>query len=367
MAWFTPAGVRVLSGARPIFARSMSRGRFYVRLESGEWPLLNDLEGAPPFDAAVISDRYLAPYPDGHPQEDESADRLADAVDGVNRPFSVDLDTARLQHPASVVRQSARSALRPVASVLALPLTVEELRSADAVSALVDAAQISQVRAGAFAAPYLEVDGPDDPRQQINIELLRASRQLAGGRPLISYLQVLHSTLVSGDALKAAIQLVPHADVIAVRARRVDPANVRPEQARRLIELVASLALREVRVVADCAGPAGPPLVAAGADAFSAGTRFFHTVPSDLHPTIGGGGGAPLSTIVPLADKPRVFAVGDATDNATTRLENLRVMQAAARQAGMMGPDYAELLASSGRAQGAVWAAELRRLQIRAA
>lgn len=120
----------------------MSRGRFYVRLESGEWPLLDDLEGAPPFDAAVISDRYLAPYPDGHPQEDEPSDRLADAVDGVNRPFSVDLDTARLQHPASVERQSTRSALRPVAR--ALPLTVEALRSADAVSALVDAAQISQ-------------------------------------------------------------------------------------------------------------------------------------------------------------------------------------------------------------------------------
>jgi len=346
---------------------SMSRGRFYVRLESGEWPLLDELEGSPPFDAAVISDRYLAPYPSGHQREDEPADRLADAVDGVDRPFSVDLDTARLQHSASVERQSARSALRPVARAMALPLTVEMLQSPAAVSALVDAAQISQVRAGAFAAPYLEVAGPEDPRQQINIELLRASRPLADGRPLIGYLQVLHSTLVSGNALKAAIRLVPHADVIAVRARRVDPARVRPEQARRLIELVASLALRGVRVIADCAGPAGPPLVAAGADAFSAGTRFFHTVPSDLHPTIGGGGGTPLSTIIPLADKPRVASLRDGTDNATTRLENLRVMQAAARQAGMMGPDYAELLVSSDRAQGAVWAAELRRLQIRAA
>lgn len=344
----------------------MSRGRFYVRLESREWSLLDDLDGPPPFDAAVISDRYLAPYPDGHQREDEPADRLADAVDGVSRPFSVDPDTARLQHSASVERQSTRSALRPVASALALPLTVEMLRSAEAVSGLVDAAQISQVRAGAFAAPYLEVDGPDDPRQQINVELLRAGRQLAGGRPLIGYLQVLHSTLISGDALKAAIQLAPHADVIAVRARRVDPARVRPEQARRLVELVASLALRGVRVIADCAGPAGPPLVAAGADAFSAGTRFFHTIPSDLHPTVAGGGGAPLATIVPLADKSRVSA-GAATDNAATRLENLRVMQAAAREAGGMGLDYAELLASSGRAQSAVWAAELRRLQTRAA
>ncbi|MCA1707754.1 MAG: hypothetical protein LC808_32580 [Actinobacteria bacterium] len=85
----------------------------------------------------------------------------------------------------------------------------------------------------------------------------------------------------------------------------------------------------------------------AGADAFSAGTRFFHTVAADLHP-VGGGGGAQLSSIVPLADAPHDDSVGEATDNAATRLQNLRVMLAAARQAAVMGPDYAEPLALFG-------------------
>ena len=58
----------------------MSRGRLYLRCESNEWDFIRAMKDAPPFDAAVISDRYLAPYPEGHRFYGLRPDRLAKAV-----------------------------------------------------------------------------------------------------------------------------------------------------------------------------------------------------------------------------------------------------------------------------------------------
>ncbi len=346
----------------------MSRGRFYVRLESREWPLIEGLGSSAPFDAAVISDRYLAPYPSDDPNSQELPDRLARAVLGVGRTFSVDPDTARLEHPSAGGRQSARSALRPVAGVLPLPLTAEALQSPAAVRAFVGASQIQQLMAGAFSAPYLEVRGPDDPRLRVNIELLKASREVAGGKQLIAYLQFLPSTLASGDALRAGLLLVPHANVVVVRARRLEPSMVRQPHVGAWVDLVARLTRAGARVVVDCAGVAGPPLVAAGADAFSAGTRFFRNVAADLHPTSGGGGGEPLradASLTSLRDASAEALVP--ADNSAIRVSNLRVMRDDARLAARLGTGYGDLLRRAGSAQGQVWATELQRLRAEAA
>jgi hypothetical protein len=262
--------------------------------------------------------------------------------------------------------------------VLDLPLDAQQLRSPAAVRALVDAAQLSQVRASAFSAPYLEVGGRDDPRLRVNVELLRASRDVANGRAVVAYLQALHGTIVRGEALEAARELARRADVLVIRARRMRPVHMLPAQARALAEMVSRLARDGVRVIADCAGPAGPPLVAAGCDGFSAGSYRFQTVPAALHPASGGGGGDLLAPYVPLSAAGGVTGgavLGDASehdvgleDKSAVRLANFAGLRAESRTAAALGPaGYAELLIQAGVPQGRLWAAELRRVAARAA
>ena len=52
----------------------MTRGRFYLRSESAEWDFIRSLKAPLPFDAAIVSDRYLADYPDGHARYGEDRD-----------------------------------------------------------------------------------------------------------------------------------------------------------------------------------------------------------------------------------------------------------------------------------------------------
>lgn len=293
------------------------------------------------------------------------------AVKKCGRKVCVDPDVARLEHKGSDARQSRRDALRPVARVLGNPISADSLRSASTIRALVDANSINQAAADAVAAPYLEVSGPDDPRLNVNIRLLQATREVSGGRPLMAYLQVLNRDLLSGSALRAGLALVPHADVIVLRARRVLTDSVSPAQAWALVQLVGRIAQAGRRVIVDCAGDAGAPLVAAGADGFSAGTWRFQKVPADLHPKGGGGGGRKLVHLYPLetavdSTLPDHDGAAERT-KARIRLRNLKLMRDSARNAAAAGIGYADVLARSGQPQGKVWAAELRRLAARAA
>ena len=68
----------------------MSRGRFYIRSESEEWDFIRSLSAPAPFDAAVISDRYLPDYPAGHPRYGQPRDLIAHAFDAIGVPWSVD-------------------------------------------------------------------------------------------------------------------------------------------------------------------------------------------------------------------------------------------------------------------------------------
>lgn len=342
----------------------MSRGRLYVRLESTEWGLLDGMSGPAPFDGAMISDRYLAPWPTGHRDAGEQPDRLARAVEGAHRPYLVDPDTARLQQPDTAARQSSRAAGRPVAIALGVPLTVAALHAPGAVDALADAAALSQVRAAALAAPYMEVLGPDDPRLAANLELLDATRGLAGERGVVGFLQFLRRPLVRGEALQAGLRMAERADALVLRARALPTGAVNEQQAQAFVALVRGLS-RVTRVIVDCAGPAGPPLVAAGADAFSAGTRFFDHVANDLHPApVGGGGGGPLRAVQTLAGHGSAVPpalTGDADfDNAQLRLWNLERLRAESQRAGQLGLGYSRVLAARSDAQARLWSAALR-------
>jgi hypothetical protein len=359
----------------------MSRGRFYLRAESDEWEFVRSLQPPLPFDAAVISDRYLPPYPEGHSRHGEEPDLLVQSFEQQGVPWSVDPDTARLAQAKSSERQSPRAANRPLARAVPLPLTPDRFTDDSQIAALAEAAAVHQLRSPAFAAPYLEANGSDDPRFEVNLRLLAHSRQLAGDRVVVAYLQVLRSTLLSGAGGVLAQRLAQAgAEVIFVRVRRFEPESATPEEVVAYADLVGAGVRGGARVVADCVGRLGPVTVAVGADGFASNAWRFRKVPDDLHPTGGGGGAgelvweaprggfAPPSTgsavrcLVPECPAPSGLGT-----NAEVRLHNLHEFQRAAREAAADGLGYATRLAGSDSAVVRGWATALQSLMRRAA
>lgn len=278
----------------------MSRGRFYIRAESDEWDFVRGLDAPMPFDAAVINDRYLAEYPEDHARYGEEPDQLVRAFEAQSVPWSLDPDTARLEQKDSARRQSPRAANRSLSRALTLPLTAAGLARDENVEGLAEAAAVQQLKSRAFAAPYLEVFGPEDHRFAVNLTLLERSRELAGDRALIAYLQVLHGNLLNGNAALLAQKLAAAgADVIFVRVRRFEPERAGEAEVVAYAGVVQAGGREGARMVADCVGRLGPVIVAAGADGFASNAWRFRKVPDDLHPTGGGGGAGELLWEVP--------------------------------------------------------------------
>jgi hypothetical protein len=362
----------------------MSRGRFYLRSESNEWDFIAALE-KPPFDAVVISDRYLPPYPEGHKYFGEPCDRLTKAVEGRGLHWSVDPDTARLEHPKSAERQRPHAANRPLAKALALPLGVDQLSDPDNSAALAEAASVQQLGSRAFAAPYLEVAGVEDPRLAVNLDLLEHSRELAGDRTLVAYLQILGSRLLDGSGAEVARALAAAgAEVIFVRVRRFEPELASPAELLAYADLIGAGSSNGTRVVGDCVGRLGPALIAVGADGFATNALRFRKVAEDLHPVGGGGGngpglmwevpegGAARSLTDPLAPVPCEVEDCPAPDgrsgsNAAIRIHNLHDLQRSGRLAAVEGLRYGQRLAKSSSPTVRGWASALQQLARRAA
>jgi hypothetical protein len=359
----------------------MARGRFYLRCESAEWDFIRSLDAPLPFDAAIVSDRYLAAYPEGHARYGEERDQLIQALDAQGVPWSVDPDTARLEQAKSAQRQSPRAAARPLARAVALPLTADRLADREQIDALVEAAAVHQLASAAFAAPYLEIDGVDDPRFAVNLRLLRGSRELAGDRALIAYLQVLASRMLDGSASEAARRLAgAGAEVIVVRVRRFEAEQASEAAVVAYAGILMGGERAGARMVGDCVGRLGPVLVAAGADGFATNARYFRKLPDDLHPAGSGGGAGELVWELPTGatmaghDGSAVrCAVPDCpaptpdADNAAIRVHNLHQFHLAARQAAAEGLAYAQRLAGHASPVVRGWARALQSLERRAA
>jgi hypothetical protein len=362
----------------------MSRGRFYLRCESDEWDFLRALDSPLPFDAAVVSDRYLAAYPESHKRHGEDRDLLTKALDDRGVHWSVDPDTARLEQRSSIQRQRPRAANRPVAKALPLPLTVDQLRHPEALDALVEANTLHQTGSKALVAPYFEVTGLDDPRWDANRRMLRRTGELAGDRIVVAYLQVLRSDLLNGNAAATATAIADcGAQVIFVRVRRVDPELATPEEVIAYAGVIEAGTQAGCRVVGDCVGRLGPVLIATGADGFATNAWRFRKVPEDLHPSGGGGGAGELLWEVPrmgfgisasAAKSDRRCPApgcpapdGPTSENLATRIHNLHEFHGAAKQAAKEGLRYAVRLARSPSPTTRGWASALQQLARRAA
>ena len=181
----------------------------------------------------------------------------------------------------------------------------------------------------------------------MNLRLLARSRELAGDRAVIAYLQLLRGRLIDGTGAELVRRLAASGpDVVLVRVRRFKPEQATPAEVVAYGRAVSAGGQAGARMVADCVGRLGPVLVATGADGFASNARCFRTVPDDLHPAGGGGGAGDLVWEVPGggfaavgAGTPTACAVAGcaapsgAGDNAAVRVHNLHEFQRAARQA----------------------------------
>lgn len=362
----------------------MSRGLFYARLDRFEWNILGAGSDGPPFDGAVIREDYLAPWPEGDPREDEPNDKLAKAVEDRDIPWALDPHTAPLGHRFAVRDLGARARKSALAEALELPLSVERLRDPHAREKLVDIAAQVQLNATPFAAPYREVAKLDDPSLGINLALLRLSRERAGDRSVIAYLQMTGRRLRDGSMREAAKQVLDAgADVVFIRVRRFSPEQASATDFRAYIEVVAAIEQAGGRAVPDCVGRLGPPLVAAGADAFATNALRFRKVATALLSSGGGGGTPPLEyevtgafyglaadqSFANVPDCPQAECPGKRGEgsNLGIRIHNLHEFRRLSRLAAKERFGFAEHLGASGSAVATSWAEVLRQFEARAA
>jgi hypothetical protein len=363
----------------------MSRGNLFLRVEHGEWDFLASLDhdAAVPFDAAIVSDRYLAPYPKTHRRHGEAPDRLIDELEDLHVPWLLDPDTARLGHHLIEQRSRPRAANSPIAKAVPLPLSPGLGLPSGEAEALVDATAGVQLRSTMFAAPYLEVSGVGDPRFETNLRLLELSRERAGDRTLVAYLQTMSRYMHDGSAAAAGIALAAAgADVILVRIRRFSPETASAENLFAYSQLVAAIESTDAITVTDAVGRLGPVLVACGADGFSSGAFHFRSVPDDLCPTGGGGNLVPLSWEIPgrfesvprgqsarttagwvRCNFPKCPAPTGAESEVAVRTHNLHELKSQARLAAAEGLAYSARLRAAGSRYPAEWATVLERLQ----
>jgi hypothetical protein len=355
----------------------MARGRLYLRVEHDDWDFVRAIADAPPFDAAVVREDYLAPYPDSHPRRAFPPDELTTALRTAEIAWSLDPNTARFLDQHSGDGLAERAARSPLAQALSRPWDLEALQERDSVERIVDAAAGQQLLSRVMASPYVEVTDADDPRLTINAEFIRMTRERAGDRIVAGYLQGTGAQMKRGDLDEPAAELVAAgAEVIFVRLRRFKPEEASAEEVLAYAGLIEAITQRGARAVPDCVGRLGPVLVAAGADGFVTGAFRFRKVPDALLARSGGGRAHQLEYEVPgqfygrartalereLPPCPEETCEADdgRGDEVAVRIHNLHELRRLAREAGAVGTDFSDLLRAADARVASEWADALQ-------
>jgi hypothetical protein len=354
--------------------------QFYYRVGFGEAKLVRDCR-RDAFDAAVVLARYIAPDPEGkHP---EPAD-LLDALQASGAPWLIDLCTPQLCEANVLLAEGfARLKASALGRLLPLPLDPARLEDDDTRDAFVDACATFQVDAPIISAPYLEFGSEDDPRLAANLAMLRRIVGAAGQRLAVGFVQVTLDSLNRGLAGRVARRYAETGvTVVFLRVRNLRAESATHKHVRAYQTTVDAFGTAKVGVVADQVGRFGAVAVGCGAVGFSGGTQHFRSVPRQLVPLGGGGGGPKLPVemprrwlTVPRDLLPKAFEcpVADcAVAGGDRSLDALREHDLHYQRylAAELGPDLPALIADlrqSGQAQALAWADELERLARRSA
>ena len=360
----------------------MARGNLYLRAEHEDWDFIRAVAASPPFDAAIVREKYIAPYPKGHARERQGKDpeELLHALRDADVPWSLDPDSDRFADPKAKRLLAGRAAMSKLARAIDLPWEVSVFENPAYAEQVVEACLGLQLTSQVATAPYIEVEGSDDPRVAINEKFIRLTRERAGGKIVIAYLQSTGYRLSKGELLDPAKRLVgAGADVVFTRIRRFEAEEATTEQVVAYGRLVDAIDGAGARAVPDSVGRLGPTLVAAGADAFVTGPFRFRKVAAARLSNGGGGSGPGLLYEVPgrfsgrepgpiAQTLPSCQVMGcEANDGAgpefAIRVHNLHEFSRISRLAARLGLDFDSVLAASGGRIAAGWGEALQTLR----
>ncbi len=362
-----------------------SRGLFYARLEDRDWTFIEGLGDEPPFDGCVIRANYLAPYPPEDGRHGQDHDLLSGALEDKGWSWALDPHTAPHIHHRAHEWTSPRARNCSLAQALPLPWTLEGLADAEIRGELIDRSVSLQESAGPLAAPYVEVDRRDLRSTTINCQLINATAERATDQRVLAYLQALPGSLRSGVVTEAAKRFVEAgAETIFIRIRSFDSGDF--DQIVAYLELVEAIEANGARPVADSAGYFGPVAVAGGADAMTAGARYFRTVSplltrpkervkSDEGSKKNNGGGGPLRYELPglldsvtpgeedalqaICPESECRAAASEDEPALIRVHNFHELRRMSHLAADAGLHFAETLRVIGSPMALLWAKAL--------
>lgn len=229
------------------------RGQFYVRLEHDQWRFAR--ERARAYDAAIIPARYCAPYPVTHPSAGQDHLRLATAVTEARRPLVVEPDTAPML-ATGIARYDSAARLRATAaaSVVELPLTVEQLRSAQRRDVFVDASMQDQRLARAVAPPHLDFRSANDERLTLNLLMVRRVVTAAAAQMPVAFIQVTRAVLMRGVLRDVARRYAATGvQRVFIRVRGVGE-DASADELAAYLDAIEAFTECSVDVVADCVG-----------------------------------------------------------------------------------------------------------------
>jgi hypothetical protein len=225
-----------------------------------------------PFDGVVVPAKYLADYvePSG---VDPNA--LPDALVAKQIPLLVDPATPELALPSVKRRANARLLESRIGKALPLPVELAHIVEKEEVrNRLVERALAAGQRGNALVPPYFEYQCREHGELQANIAMFTRARSSAGSKPLVAFVQATEAAFRAG-VLPALAEAYAEADVkrVFVRVRGLRNEEMDAAAFRSYLEVITAFRQANIRVTIDCAGRAGPPLVAGGARGFATGWR----------------------------------------------------------------------------------------------
>lgn len=354
-----------------------SRGLFYARLEDRDWIFIEGLGDQPPFDGCVIRANYLAAYPPEDRRHGQDPDLLAKAMEKRGWRWALDPHTAPHLHHRAHEWSAPRAQACQLAQTLPLPWTFDALADAEVRGELIDRCVTLQESAGPLAAPYTEVDRREERATTVNCELITAIAERAVDQRVLAYLQTLPGTLLDGTAGEAAKRFIEAgAETIFIRIRGFDSNSF--DHLIAYLELVEMIEAEGARAVADSAGYFGAVAVAGGADAMTAGARYFRTIPATLlsRPAERAeedgendnekekGGGPPLRYELPglldsAASDEQAVPADLRGEPALIRAHNFGELRRVSHLAAKEGPRFAGTLRAIGSPTALLWASAL--------
>jgi hypothetical protein len=246
----------------------------------------------------------------------------------------MDPETASLVDP-EILNEPGAARLREsaIAHSVQLPLQRDTLDDEEVQQELLEATWGVQAAAAALTAPYFRIARGDDAVIELNLELLRRTA-LSDDKSTVAVLEINIGALTSGWIAGIARRLAQAgADVVLLRV--VGCKEDAPQRhAAAYLRLARELRASKLQVICDQVGRLGPILVAGAGAAFSTGSWHHRSVPRDLTPRSGGGGGSPpIPYELPGRWRSTVPALARNLSSARCSVEGCRALEADASPA----------------------------------